>query len=848
MTLRVHASLTADGSQAKTEIGAVAKSADALEAEMAQVNKMAADQTAIFAKLGAEAKGLGAGVSDFNAPLSETAKTTKGLPAPLSDTADGMDRVSRSSTAAAGSVGNMAAQFNDIIVMMAAGQNPLQLAIQQGTQITQAFGGRGAAGAARMLWAGFTSLFSPINLITIGSIAAGAAMVQWLSGAIGGAESLEDRIESLQNATSEYRDLVSRDLDDLKERYGAITPEVIQLQRETEKAALDEMLTRAKDAAEGLKEELSDGGQMFRLFRPDGDTDRRSARTGRSDTVDELKTMLGQVGGDGDLNEQIAAVETFKTAVYDAAGGWEGMNKEQRAFVAQINMVLDDLRASLGAIQQNWGKVQEGWEGIKGIWDAGKERVQESIKQVEAEREILRTLQDRADLAQLINTYGEDSKKVAEERAAQEAEALRRMIEESVQSEALKEQALAVVDALVQAGNVDLASNLAKGRAEAAAMADEIQRAVNGMLSLHAQGIASLRESELRLQYKDDPVALAGALAAERFDQVDTSGLDPILRDQMDARRDEAISNAEETARNREELVAWQKAQTEAARSARSGAKSAANDAKKQAEAVDKLIGRMRTEVEVLKEMDPIQRELIQNRDVLSHATAAQTAEVKKLLEEEQKLTELQDRADWFKSTSYDLIMDLKEGGDAVADSFERVASAIEDAAWQAILLGEGPFGSAFGAAGDGLLGSLSKALFPQNAEGGMFYTDGHGTADKGLSWLSSGEFIVNAQATSRHRALLEAINSGGSLPAFAAGGAYNAGPTPAYGAPVFQIINQSSVPVTGTVQETQGAGGQRAYKMVLADQVGDAMNTPGGGARRVMKQGYGLQKRGALR
>ena len=40
------------------------------------------------------------------------------------------------------SVGNMAARFNDITVMLAAGQNPLQLAIQQGTQITQGFGTR----------------------------------------------------------------------------------------------------------------------------------------------------------------------------------------------------------------------------------------------------------------------------------------------------------------------------------------------------------------------------------------------------------------------------------------------------------------------------------------------------------------------------------------------------------------------------------------------------------------------------------------------------------------------------------------------------------------------------------
>lgn len=847
MTLRVHASLTADGSQAKAEVESLAKSADHLEAELAQVNKMAADERAIFAQLGREAKAVGVGMGSFNAPLAETAKTAKDLPATFKDTADGLDKIDKSGASAAGSVGNMAAQFNDILVMMAAGQNPLQLAIQQGTQITQSFGGRGAAGAARMLWSGLVSMVSPINLITIGSIAAGAAMVQWLVSSIGQSEDLEKRLEGLEDAIDAYRSKVGTSLEDLKARYGALTPEVIELQKESERLALDEMLDRAKSAAQGLKEELSDG-QIRDLFRPDGSTDRRSARTGRSDTVDNLKRMLGDVGGEGDLDAQIAAVEKFKKAVLDAGGGWGAMNDEQKAFVGQINVVLDDLRASLGAIQQNWARVEEGWQGIKGIWDAGKERVQQSIEQIAAERQILTTLQDRADLAQLINQYGEDSKFVAEERVAQEAEALHRMVDQSVKSEELNASAHAVVDALYEASRIDMSGNLAKGREEAAAMADEIQRAVNAMLALSAQGISSLRESELRLQYKSDPVGLAGALEKEKFKQVDISGLDPILRGQMEAQRDEAVANAEQTARNREELQAWQKAQTEAARSSKKKTNSTEKQAKKDAEAVTNLIDRLRTEVDVMKELDPIQQEMIQNRDVLSHATAAQTAEVKKLLEQEARLTELQDRADWFKSTAYDAVMTLKEGGDSVADTFDRVASAIEEAAWQAILLGEGPFGSMFGSAGSGLLGSIASAIIPQNATGGMFYTEGHGTADKGLSWLSSGEFIVNAEATARNRALLEAINSGGALPAFAAGGAYGGGSAPVYGAPSIQILNQSSTPVNGTVQETQGAGGQRSYKLVLADQVGDGMNTPGGGARRLMRHGYGLQKRGALR
>lgn len=49
---------------------------------------------------------------------------------------------------AAGSVGNLAANVNDVAMMALAGQNPLQLAIQQGTQIGQVFGPMGAGDAA----------------------------------------------------------------------------------------------------------------------------------------------------------------------------------------------------------------------------------------------------------------------------------------------------------------------------------------------------------------------------------------------------------------------------------------------------------------------------------------------------------------------------------------------------------------------------------------------------------------------------------------------------------------------------------------------------------------------------
>ena len=77
-------------------------------------------------------------------------------------------------------IGNLTAQFNDIGVMLAAGQSPLQLAVQQGTQINQVFQQLGSgANAMKALRAGFLAMISPLSLLTLGIIAGGAALVQW---------------------------------------------------------------------------------------------------------------------------------------------------------------------------------------------------------------------------------------------------------------------------------------------------------------------------------------------------------------------------------------------------------------------------------------------------------------------------------------------------------------------------------------------------------------------------------------------------------------------------------------------------------------------------------------------
>ena len=102
-------------------------------------------------------------------------------------------------------------------------------------------------------------------------------------------------------------------------------------------------------------------------------------------------------------------------------------------------------------------------------------------------------------------------------------------------------------------------------------------------------------------------------------------------------------------------------------------------------------------------------------------------------------------------------------------------------------------------------------------------------------------------------------MNSGRSLPRYASGG-YVAGPPPSAFAPAsapagggdgritLQVINQSSAPVTGDVEETRDASGGRVARLTISDAVGQSLTTPGGGARRTMQRQFGLRQQAPLR
>lgn len=114
--------------------------------------------------------------------------------------------------AARGSVANLAAQFSDIGVQLSGGQSPLLIALQQGSQIGQVLGPLGATGAVQALGGAFLSLLSPVNLLTIGTIALGGAAFVYFSDLLSGSEDAEKTLERqrdlIEQVASQWGDAV----------------------------------------------------------------------------------------------------------------------------------------------------------------------------------------------------------------------------------------------------------------------------------------------------------------------------------------------------------------------------------------------------------------------------------------------------------------------------------------------------------------------------------------------------------------------------------------------------------------------------------------------------------------
>lgn len=141
---------------------------------------------------------------------------------------------------------NIAAQFQDIAVTSAMGMSPLQIGLQQGTQLASVVSSMERP--VQGLTAAFTSLVSPVSLFTIGAVAASAAAIQWLTSSGKEAKTLKEVLDEQAKALSRVRDLWGEAAEQ-RSRYG----------RDTTAGATFNLETNISTLTKRLREGVTDG-------------------------------------------------------------------------------------------------------------------------------------------------------------------------------------------------------------------------------------------------------------------------------------------------------------------------------------------------------------------------------------------------------------------------------------------------------------------------------------------------------------------------------------------------------------------------------------------------------------
>ncbi|WP_320202471.1 phage tail length tape measure family protein [Agrobacterium rosae] len=229
---------------------------------------------------------------------------------------------------------NIAAQFQDIGVTAAMGMSPIQIALQQGTQLSAIIGGM--QNPIRGLAAAFMSVISPISLVTIGVIAAGAAAIQYFTSA-------GDKAKSADTILKQHAETITS----LKERYGEAASGLREFVTEGITGTAVDLRDRIKDAQDLIKEAATARSTYSVMIAPfASSTDSKTLSDWRQAFIDLRKSIA-------DGKPDILSFRNSMALIAENTSlpaGLRKLAKEMRDFKEEG--VVDTARAIPGMVQQ----------------------------------------------------------------------------------------------------------------------------------------------------------------------------------------------------------------------------------------------------------------------------------------------------------------------------------------------------------------------------------------------------------------------------------------------------------------------------------------------------------------
>lgn len=240
------------------------------------------------------------------------------------------------------------AQLTDVVTQLAGGQNPLLIALQQGGQLRDSFGGFGT------MFKGLASVITPARLAMAGATGAVGALAYAMYK--GGEES-----RSYQNAlilAGESAGISAGRLQDAAEAAGKSTGSYGE----------------AREAVLAFVKSGSVGAENYRQFAEA--VTLQSQATGES--IDDLVKKYTEIANDP-LKAVVALSRTYQSMtadVYAQVQALQEQGREQEAVALVQQKYADESAAMSRRVLENLGFIEQGWLNIKnaasGAWEAMK--------------------------------------------------------------------------------------------------------------------------------------------------------------------------------------------------------------------------------------------------------------------------------------------------------------------------------------------------------------------------------------------------------------------------------------------------------------------------------------------
>ncbi|MBZ4022200.1 hypothetical protein CKO11_06985 [Rhodobacter sp. TJ_12] len=531
-TGKLKADTQAATSAIASDTAATLKNTDAKRAAARAANEVAEAEAA--ARAAYEQSQYGWGLAPTQMPYPSGAQPASGTGARHQPTPGTR---APSAGAASAYAANLSFQLNDIAMMTMAGQNPMMLMMQQGTQVTQVFTQMRASGMATgtALRSAFMGMLNPMSLATMAVIGFGTAAVQWLLDTGEEAKTLDQALGNLESSTSAVKAALKeakRGTADLAADFGSGARAARELNIALLQLAQMEAAQRVRASIKSVGEAVADMHSVFNFGVVDSRTlEKQFNLTARG--AQEVSAAIQKFEMADTFESKIEAAKGIAEAMANAEYNSDGANEAATKFGTSVGTASIHARILEGTTEQIGALTKEIAEsGIDVPFETAAEKgqkladllddVMKTLEKTRAPFDLEDDLEMTRRIGEATLQYGADSLEVKRLQIEAERQNFEAQLRTLDTTEEHKNKLLELWDVAKGLQSVDPFGSLAAGkdylRTQSESLArTQLELSLIGQAEEARRRILALYEAEM--QIRDMHLDPASGLAAQVREQ-----------------------------------------------------------------------------------------------------------------------------------------------------------------------------------------------------------------------------------------------------------------------------------------------------------------------------------------